>query len=54
MAEEAAAAEEQPAEEVPKKKGPLLKIIGVVIAVLFLIGLSVGGTLLTTGFFSKI
>jgi flagellar FliL protein len=52
MAEEAAAPEEQ-VEGEPKKKGPLLKIILMVVAVLFLIGASVGGTLLATGFFSK-
>lgn len=53
MAEEAAAAPEGQAEGEPKKKGPLLKIILLVVAVLFLIGASVGGTLLATGFFSK-
>tara|TARA_A100000164_G_C21902213_1_gene771121 strand:- start:771 stop:1448 length:678 start_codon:yes stop_codon:yes gene_type:complete len=53
MAEQAVAAEEQPTEEAPKKKGPLLKIIVVVIAVLLLIGISVGGTLIFTGFFSE-
>ncbi len=53
MAEEAAAAPEGQAEGAPKKKGPLLKIILLVVAVLFLIGASVGGTLLATGFFSK-
>ena len=52
MAEEAAAPEEQ-VEGEPKKKGPLLKIILMVVAVLFLIGASVGGTLMATGFFSK-
>jgi flagellar FliL protein len=52
MAEEAAAPEEQ-VEGEPKKKGPLVKIIVMVVAVLFLIGASVGGTLLATGFFSK-
>ena len=52
MAEEAAAPEEQ-VESEPKKKGPLVKIILMVVAVLFLIGASVGGTLLATGFFSK-
>ena len=52
MAEEAAAPEEQ-VEGEPKKKGPLIKIILMVVAVLFLIGASVGGTLLATGFFSK-
>ena len=54
MADEAPAA---PAEEVvegePKKKGPLVKIILIVVAVLLLIGLSVGGTLVSTGFFNK-
>jgi len=52
MAEEAAAPEEQ-VEGEPKKKGPLIKIILMVVAVLFLIGASVGGTMLATGFFSK-
>ena len=52
MAEEAAAPEEQ-VEGEPKKKGPLIKIILMVVAVLLLIGASVGGTLLATGFFSK-
>jgi flagellar FliL protein len=52
MADEAAAPEEQ-VESEPKKKGPLIKIILMVVAVLFLIGASVGGTLLATGFFSK-
>ena len=52
MAEEAAAPEEQ-VEGEPKKKGPLIKIILMVVAVLFLIGASVGGTLLATEFFSK-
>ena len=52
MAEEAAAPGEQ-VEGEPKKKGPLIKIILMVVAVLFLIGASVGGTLLATGFFSK-
>ena len=52
MAEAAAAPEEQ-VEGEPKKKGPLIKIILMVVAVLFLIGASVGGTLLATGFFSK-
>jgi flagellar FliL protein len=50
-------ADEAPAEDVvegePKKKGPLVKIILIVVAVLLLIGLSVGGTLLATGFFNK-
>jgi flagellar FliL protein len=54
MADEAPAA---PAEELvegePKKKGPLVKIILIVVAVLLLIGLSVGGTLVATGFFNK-
>jgi len=54
MADEAQAA---PGEEVvegePKKKGPLVKIILIVVAVLLLIGLSVGGTLVATGFFNK-
>ncbi len=53
MAEEAAAAIEGQAEGEPKKKGPLLKIILMVVAVLLIIGASVGGTLLATGFFSK-
>ena len=52
MADEAAAPEEQ-VEVEPKKKGPLIKIILMVVAVLFLIGASVGGTMLATGFFSK-
>lgn len=52
MAEEAAAPEEQ-VEGEPKKKGPLLKIILMVVAVLFLIGASVGVTLMAIGFFSK-
>lgn len=52
MAEEAAAPEEQ-VEGEPKKKGPLVKIILIVVGVLLLIGLSVGGTLVATGFFSK-
>ena len=52
MAEEAAAPEEQ-VEGEPKKKGPLIKIILMVVAVLFLIAASVGGTMLATGFFSK-
>lgn len=54
MAEEAAApAPEEQAEGEPKKKGPLIKIILMVVAVLFIIAASVGGTLLATGFFSK-
>jgi len=54
MADEApAAAPEEAVEGEPKKKGPLIKIILMVVAVLFLIGASVGGTLLATGFFSK-
>jgi flagellar FliL protein len=54
MADEApAAAPEEAVEGEPKKKGPLVKIILIVVAVLLLIGLSVGGTLLATGFFSK-
>ena len=53
MAEEAAAAPEEQVEGVPKKKGPLLKIILIVVGVLLLIGISVGGTLFATGFFSK-
>lgn len=36
-----------------KSKGPLIKIILMVVAVLVLIGGSVGGTLFATGFFSK-
>jgi flagellar FliL protein len=52
MADEAAAPEEQ-VEVEPKKKGPLIKIILMVVAVLFLIAASVGGTMLATGFFSK-
>jgi len=53
MAEEAAAAPEEQVEGEPKKKGPLLKIILIVVGVLLLIGISVGGTLFATGFFSK-
>lgn len=53
MADEAAAAPEEQAEGEPKKKGPLVKIILIVVGVLLLIGLSVGGTLFATGFFSK-
>ncbi len=53
MAEEAAAAPEEQVEGEPKKKGPLVKIILIVVGVLLLIGLSVGGTLFATGFFSK-
>ncbi len=53
MAEEAAAAPEEQVEGEPKKKGPLVKIILIVVGVLLLIGLSVGGTLVATGFFSK-
>ena len=55
MADEAPAAPaaEEVVEGEPKKKGPLIKIILMVVAVLFLIGASVGGTLLATGFFSK-
>ena len=52
MADEALAAEEV-VEGEPKKKGPLVKIILIVVAVLLLIGLSVGGTLVATGFFNK-
>jgi flagellar FliL protein len=53
MAEEAAAAPEEQVEGEPKKKGPLLKIILIVVGVLLLIGISVGGTLFATGFLSK-
>ncbi len=53
MAEEAAAAPEEQVEGEPTKKGPLVKIILIVVGVLLLIGLSVGGTLFATGFFSK-
>ncbi|MCE2869840.1 MAG: flagellar basal body-associated FliL family protein [Oxalobacteraceae bacterium] len=53
MADEATAAPEEQAEGEPKKKGPLVKIILIVVGVLLLIGLSVGGTLVATGFFSK-
>jgi len=53
MAEEAAAAPEEQVEGEPKKKGPLVKIILIVVGVLLLIGISVGGTLFATGFFSK-
>lgn len=49
----AAAAVEEQVEGEPKKKGPLIKIIIMVVAVLVLIGGSVGGTLFATGFFSK-
>jgi len=49
----AAAAVEEQVEGEPKKKGPLIKIIIMVVAVLVLIGSSVGGTLFATGFFSK-
>lgn len=52
MSGAAAAVEEQVNGE-PKKKGPLIKIILMVVAVLVLIGGSVGGTLFATGFFSK-
>jgi len=53
MADEAPAATEEVVEGEPKKKGPLVKIILIVVAVLLLIGLSVGGTLIATGFFNK-
>ncbi len=53
MADGATAAPEEQAEGEPKKKGPLVKIILIVVGVLLLIGLSVGGTLVATGFFSK-
>ena len=55
MADEAPAAPaaEEVVEGEPKKKGPLVKIILIVVAVLLLIGLSVGGTLVATGFFNK-
>ena len=53
MADEAPAATEEVVEGEPKKKGPLVKIILIVVAVLLLIGLSVGGTLVATGFFNK-
>lgn len=49
----AAAAVEEQVEGEPKSKGPLIKIIIMVVAVLVLIGGSVGGTLFATGFFSK-
>jgi len=49
----AAAAPEVEVEGEPKKKGPLIKIIIMVVAVLVLIGGSIGGTLFATGFFSK-
>lgn len=48
-----AASAEEPLEGEVKKKSPLIKIIIMVVAVLLLIGLSVGGTLFATGFFSK-
>jgi flagellar FliL protein len=57
MAEHAAAAPaaapEEAVEGEPKKKGPLLKIILMVVAVILVIGASVAGTLVATGFFSK-
>lgn len=53
MAEAAPEATEEVVEGEPKKKGPLVKIILIVVAVLLLIGLSVGGTLVATGFFNK-
>ena len=53
MADEAPVAPEEVVEGEPKKKGPLVKIILIVVAVLLLIGLSVGGTLVATGFFNK-
>jgi len=53
MAEEAAAAPEEQAEGAPSKKKAIIKIVLMVVAVLFMIGASVGGTLLATGFFSK-
>jgi len=53
MAEEAAAAPEEQAEGAPSKKKMIIKIVLMVVAVLFIIGASVGGTLLATGFFSK-
>lgn len=49
----AAPAVEEQVEGEPKSKGPLIKIILMVVAVLVLIGGSVGGTLFATGFFSK-
>jgi len=48
-----AASTEQPLDGEAKKKSPLIKIILMVVAVILLIGLSAGGTLLATGFFSK-
>jgi len=53
MAEEAAAAPEEQAEGAPSKKKAIIKIVLMVVAVLFIIGASVGGTLLATGSFSK-
>ena len=53
MAEEAAAAPEEQAEGAPSKKKAIIKIVLMVVAVLFIIGASVGGTLLATGFFSQ-
>jgi flagellar FliL protein len=53
MAEEAAAVPEEQAEGAPSKKKAIVKIVLMVVAVLFIIGASVGGTLLATGFFSK-
>ena len=49
----AAAAVEEQVEGESKSKGPLIKIILMVVAVIVLIGGSVGGTLFATGFFSK-
>lgn len=49
----AAPAVDEQVEGEPKAKGPLIKIIIMVVAVLVLIGGSVGGTLFATGFFSK-
>ena len=49
----AEAAPEATAEGEVKKKGPLIKIIIMVVVVLTLIGGSIAGTLFATGFFSK-
>jgi flagellar FliL protein len=48
MAEEA-----QEVESAPKEKGPMLKIIAIVLAVILLLVAAVLGTLFATGFFNK-
>lgn len=53
MAAEAAPEATAEGEGEVKKKGPLLKIILMVVVVLVLIGGSIAGTLFATGFFSK-